>query len=192
MEKTKKVVAVAFIAVLATLTVFGELSETLAEYRHSTANNPGYPGPDYFTMCCHNLAPPWSGSYYDVWTATGVGAYYNIDNQPPGVSYAYGYWDHLCGTGGYFPQIGPMECIFCVNYYSRQYIYDYSTPEWGYIDPYYGYFRHYTYNSTRFDPDVNSVEGATGQFFCDPQDPFLYGFVQTYTDPWDILTAYSS
>ena len=200
MKKAKKIATVAFITVLFTLTLSIELPTTQA-YGHTTITCPrwGFPGGDdcYFSTCCHDCSPPLDGSYLDFWTATGVGAYYNETNSPwvdpPGVGYDEAYWDHLSATGGYYPHGGPMYCCFCINTDESQWIDDYTDPWSDYIAPYQAIYRHVTWNTSWWQPlvpDVNSVEAATLQAFYDPENPYLYAVIQTYTDPWDCITAH--
>jgi len=139
-------------------------------------------------MCLHSTWDP--GSYMDCWTSTGLAAEYDLNNPPPGVGYIRGTWIHQSASGGCYPQGSPMYCEFCCNQIYSQYVNDYDTPQWMYIEPFWGYHIYWWYDSYDFYPDVNSLESSTSQVFYDPYNPPLYGVIQTYTSPWSFMTAH--
>ncbi len=198
MEKTKKMAAVAFIAVLATLTFSTGLPTAIAyPYEHHDGICPPWKGMGYFCMCCHSSWNP--GTYMDCWTSTGVWVDYNETEPTPPENVTVGYiragWIHQSATGGYYPQAGSLYCDFCINGAYHQYVYDWDTPQWMYYEPFWGYMNFYGdgaewYNSTDFNPDVASVEGSTAQVFYDPYNPTHYVVIQSYTTPWSFLTAW--
>lgn len=148
--------------------------------------NAPYPYQGYFCMCTH-MGPVDFGSA-DTWTGVGLSADYDTINQIP--YYRTVHWMLEAASMGQYDPYGSLQGDTCVNYYSGQNCYD--GYNWEYSLQYYC---NRAYIDITGGPwtggEVYSAEGSALAGFYDPNNPTNIWYSQSYTYPWDYLTAHS-
>jgi hypothetical protein len=130
---------------------------------------------------------------YDTFAGVGIEAYYD----PNQVAYDGALWIFDDGTGGsgqyHYCTYGPQEVDACTNVNQGMEYYNYATATrqtYSGDDAWWVILN--TGGPNTLSPDVSSVEGETLAGFNDPNNPTHIWYIESFTSPWNIMTAFHS
>lgn len=190
--KKKYGTVIFLIWMLAMLQLAMTLQTAKSWYGETTKQNPAWNSTETwyddgnYSQCHHRCI-----NFYDddnVWTSTGFGVHYDVDNSTLGYDRAHWYWTSGVANPNKWAHAQETQDTASVNLDTSNSYYDDSEPQWRTVFWFEGYMRYKDYESSEFDPPVTYVSGATAAGFYYIPYWDWYG-IGTWSEPWDYMHA---